>query len=82
MGWEVRQGRGVTAQGDRLDLLVAQLDLKGIAWLEIQQAGVDLAHPQVAVELLLDGMAELEASAAPTFAALAKAETLGLQQGS
>ena len=64
MGWEVRQGRGVTAQGDQLGLLVAQLDLKGIAWLEIQQAGVDLANHQVAVELHLGGVADLAASAA------------------
>jgi hypothetical protein len=36
------------AQGNQLDLLTAELDLKLIAWLEVEHGGVGLAHQQVA----------------------------------
>ena len=41
----------VAAQRDQFDLLLAQLDLKLIAGLEVEYGCVGLAHQQIAVEL-------------------------------
>ena len=69
--------------GNELDLLAAQLDLKFIAGLEVEHGGVGLAHQQVAVELNFCGVAQLAATLARTPADTvgAKAYTLGTEQG-
>jgi hypothetical protein len=70
-------------QGNELDLLATQLDLKLIAGFEAQLGGVGLADEQIAVELDLGR--EAQATAMPPLAAIAtavtKADALGLQQG-
>ena len=68
------------AQRDQLDLLFAQLDLKLIAWLEVEHGGVCLAHHEIAVELDLGGVAQLAATltSAPPGAVGAKVHSLGV----
>jgi len=58
-----------SAQGDELDLLAAQPDLKFIAGLQAQLGGVSLADEQVAIELHLG--VEAQAAARTALAATA-----------
>jgi hypothetical protein len=71
------------ANRDQPDLLLAQLDLGLIAWLEAKQTGVGHADQQVAVELDLGVAAQAAvtlAFALPIATVRAKADALGLQQ--
>jgi len=71
-----------SAQGDELDLLPTQLDLKLIARLQPQLGGVGLSDHQVAVELHLGGVAQAATGTAlAATAAGAEVHALGLEQG-
>ena len=83
----VREGRHSlllgSAQGDELDLLTAQPDLKLIAGLQAQLGGVSLADEQVAIELHLgvEAQAAARTALAATATAVTEVDALGFQQG-